>query len=629
MNFPLLKLELRKNRLSAAAIAASFLVTLPVSRLVASATGMEPAKALEAILLGWMLLGSPFAAALIASSAGAQTASRDAREAEALLPAAPARRAFASLGAAFFLLAAVTAILVGTAWLLGALTPLLSSQDPALNWSMPFWQESSMRPLFIFILLDALLGCWILSYVIGHAIGGGLIGVLLTGTTLFVAAIGFGLQLVHGHWGIDMLPAYAVLGAAALLLKLAAAAKTASWRERAAAPRGAGLAFIAFALLFGPLAGWAIKNYTYRDLLGRLRAAEDPLVFSYQPWAEDGGPSALRAVLAAEGWGTAMWDPAAGLYLAAADGVRELIPAEKDSVSGFLLNNHMRSGSAARDERGVLWATRSDYSILELWREDGDGMKLVRREPFKGMTRFRRRAGRLLLPMWFDGEKETQYLAVDDYAKLGMKAPRVKALTAGAARIGCEPTADCLRRGARTWRLPGRALWKGEVLPTDVGGRPAYFVPVSANGRAWTALCREDGHVEKAWEMNSPDDGAYGQGFQALPDGTLYAREPGSKIGVLDTQGHASSFDYARLRPKFAGGSRSAPALVRRDDGRTWLLWNRTLIEASDAGIILAQAEVPEHRDFRVLHDGLLLDTGRFLVFRAWDGTSRRLIKPR
>ena len=183
MNFPLLSLELRKNRLSAASVTAAFLVTLPVARLVASVTGMEPAKALEAILIGWMLLGSPFAAALIASSVGAQTGSRTESDAEALLPVSPARRAGASLGAALLLLAAVTTLLVASAWALGALTPFLVSRDPAMNWARPFWEDSAMAPLFLFTLVDALLGCWLLSYVLGHAVAGGLLGSALTTAT--------------------------------------------------------------------------------------------------------------------------------------------------------------------------------------------------------------------------------------------------------------------------------------------------------------------------------------------------------------------------------------------------------------------------------------------------------------
>jgi len=632
MNFPLLKLELRKNRLSAASVAAAFLVTLPVSRLVASATGMEPAKALEAIMIGWMLLGSPFAAALIASSAGAATASRDAREAEALLPASASRRAAASLGAALLLLAATTAVLVGTAWALGALTPLLSSVNPELNWSKPYWNEPAMAPLFLFTLVDALLACWIMSYVIGHAVGGGLIGGLLTGTTLFVAAIGYGLQLVHGHWGIDMLPAYAALAAAALALKLAAAAKTAAWRERAASSRGA-FAFIAFALLFGPAAAWALKDYTYRDLLSRLKPADSPLEYTYQPSTEIFGAPSSPEALSAEGRGVALWNPAAGLYLATSGGVRELIPEMKESVSGFLFNRTMRAGSAARDERGVLWATRFDYSVLELWREDGAGMKLVRREPFNGLPMLERLNRRLWLSQWVTGESKTRYVSVDDFARLGAKAPHEDNLDAarergagelGAARIGC--VGGCLVRGGRTWRLPGRPQWTGTVLPFFAGGKPVFLVPVAAGGKAWTALFRADGTVEKAWDLHP---GSYSSVFGALPDGTLHAFQPGASIGLIDAQGRVSSFSFARLRPKAFEGPRSRPVLVRRSGGRTWVVWNQTLIEATDAGAPVSQAELPEHDHLRALDGGLLLETKAGLLFRAWDGTTRRFEKPR
>ena len=89
MIFPLLRLELRQNVLSAASVVIAFLITLPIARLVSAATGLETAKALEAILSAWILIGLPLAAALIGASAGVRAASPSARECEALLPGAP------------------------------------------------------------------------------------------------------------------------------------------------------------------------------------------------------------------------------------------------------------------------------------------------------------------------------------------------------------------------------------------------------------------------------------------------------------------------------------------------------------------------------------------------------------
>lgn len=632
MNFPLLTLELRKNRLSAASVVAAFLVTLPVAGLVASVTGMESAKALEAILIGWMLLGSPFAAALIASSVGAQTGSKAESDAEALLPVSPARRAGASLGAALLLLTAVTTVLVVSAWALGALTPFLVSRDPAMNWARPFWEDSGMVPLFLFALVDALLGCWLLSYALGHAVAGGLLGAMLTTATLFAAAVGFGLQLMHAHWGVEVPLLYAELAVATLALKLAAAVLMASWRERGVPLRAPRAAFLAATLLFGPFAAWTAAQWTYASLLGRMKTAEEPLQFSFTATGNKGPVS--PAALAAEGRGAAMWNPASGLFFAGSDGVRNLIPEERRSLVEFLFKGGVTSGSVARDEKGTLWATRGDYTFLELWREENGAMKLARREAWRGLPTIERRDRRLFVYFWIEGEREARYVSLENFARLGLKAPQerdpervIPHSPLSASTADCSPWDRCLRVGSRTWKLPGTPIqFVGSLHPFFAGGKPVYLVAVQLKDGPAAVMCRDDGKVETAWRLGAAPDTYYSPDqFRTLPDGTVYARARGDSIGFLDAKGRPSSLRYGRARPSKEYGD---PALVRRFDGRAWLLWGKHLTEVADDGRLLNAAAIPEHRDFRVLQDGVLLEAGGAWLFRGWDGTSRRLTKP-
>ncbi len=497
-----------------------------------------------------------------------------------------------------------------------------------MNWARPFWEDSAMAPLFLFTLVDALLGCWLLSYVLGHAVAGGLLGSALTTATLFAAAVGFGLQLEHGHWGIDILSLYAKLAAAALTLKGAAAVLTASWRERGVSVRGPRAAFLALALLFGPLAAWTAAQWTYHDLLGRLKTAEEPLQFSFT--ATGGKGPVSPAALANEGRGAAMWNPASGLFWANSEGVRNLIPEEKRGILDFLFSPAMRTGSVARDERGTLWATRYDYTHLELWREEKGAMSLARREAWRGLPTIERRDRRLFLYFWIDGEREARYVSLENFARLGLKAPQERDPDRAPPQTSlddCAPRYRCLRVGARTWKLPGAPIqFVGSLHPFFIGGKPVYLIAVQLKDGPAAVMCRGDGKVETAWRLGVATDAYYSPDqFRTLPDGTVYARGRGDSIGFLDAKGRASSLRYGRARPREEYG---APALVRRLDGRAWLLWSKHLAEVADDGRPLNVTRLPEHRDYRVLQDGVLLESGGSWLFRGWDGTSRRLTKP-
>lgn len=639
MNFPLLSLELRKNRLAAAAVLAAFVVTLPVARLVSSVTGMEASRAFEAVLLVWMILGTPFAVALVASSAGAETASKDARESEALWPVSPARRAAASVLSAALLAAAVTAVLVASAWMFGAWGWLDTTRNPAMNWGRPFWMDSAMSPVFFAGLADALLSCWVLSYLIGHGVAGGLAGLLLTGASLTAVGLGMGLQAEHKYWGLDMGRAFVAHGVLTLVLKAAAVAMAASWRERGTRLGKTEAAALACALLFGPIAGWGVARLALRDLSSRLKPAEYYYLHSMSTESY-GADAATPAARAAGTEALAVWSGAGALCLAGPDGVRELLPRSRSGLLETLFYEMRGGADAARDEKGVLWATRWDYGKIELWREKDGVMTLARRENWPHSGEFERRGGLLYLSYWSfgQGNSKSYFVRLEDFARDGLAAHAIEGLDAtlrasakesGAATPDCAPKRRCVRRGGRVWTFPGDRLQPGaDAVPYVVGGKTVYLTGVTIKDQAWVMIARPDGKVEKGWPLKrDPDGAAYYTDLRILPDGTLwYAAQDEYLAYVAGADGRLGRIDW---RP-FAREKRKgrAPALVRLADGRAWLLWTNVIQEVSLDGRILGSHRVPPHTGWRALKSGVIVhDEGR-MSFVGWDGTVKPLRAP-
>ena len=123
--------------------------------------------------------------------------------------------------------------------------------------------------------------------------------------------------------------------------------------------------------------------------------------------------------------------------------------------------------------------------------------------------------------------------------------------------------------------------------------------------------------------MRSPNDRFYG-----LPDGTLYAYEPGDEsLAILGADGAPARLRYAGLRPKNAKPD-SNPSLVHREGGRTWLIWGDSLIETGSGATAVSVRRLARLADYRVVDGGLLYDDGRGTRFAGWDGSARRLTKP-
>lgn len=644
MNATLLRLELRKNWLAAASVAAAFFITLPVSRLVAAASGLQTFKALEAILYAWVLIGLPFAALLIGGAAGAQAAARDVHDAESVLPVSPRRRTAASLAAGVLLLAAVAALLLSVTRLCGSdMAVRLTSNTPEgeFTWGTGGWDLLPFAPLATVALLEALLASWVLAYLIGHGVAGGILSLLLIALTLAGMVSGFGLDMFYAtrYWG----PGFEGFVRPALLLSLAAkllaAERAAAWRERRPRLGARGVALLAGALLAGPIMFWGATNWILRGLRAQMMLSE-PSAFTAHSAEFERMPLTAR-YLEASGREAAFKTVQGGVIMAGSAGARVVVPENPSGLTDFLFQPYQIGAvwDVLRGSDGRVWTTRRDLFESQLWREKADGAAEVRKVPDGFSFNPRWMARRLVVAHWISSDNKELYADADDFFRRGGKAAWTdfKRLLAqaesapDAAKVACG--GRCLTRGATTWRLPGRAFARGSVLPIVAGGRPAYLIPVTVASGAVVVLCRLDGRVETAWRMRRTFEGGFGTDFYALPDGTLYARGPEKTLGFVDVSGRAAhATSLARLRKEYPETDKDKDwsELVRRDASGNLLVVRADRLFALDRnGLILSARPLP--RGVRAVHplrDGFLADTPGGLYFSDWDGNTRRIRKP-
>jgi hypothetical protein len=636
MNSALLRLELRKNVLAPASLIAAFFITLPVSRLVSSAAGLEPVKALEAILIGWLTVGLVFSAALIGAASGAQAASRDAHDAESLLPASPLRRAAAALVGALLLFAAVTAFIAATSWLCGlALSRLLDTARPGQTflWGTEGWDLIPRAPLAILALLDALAACWILSYLTGNGIAGGLLGLLLAAASTSALLAGYGLQLFYAtrEWDADFSRFVVPLIALSLAGKTAAAAKAAFWRERRPRLGATGAAVLAGALLIGPVAGWSAVSWSLRGLRGQTRLSERDGQ-SVTLWSQaPATPQAVRAV----GDEAALITFGGGLIMAGSGGARVAIPDDRAGLLDILLHpsDVWEIWDDYRDDSGLVWAERIRSFETELWRERPDGRMESRRVDGQRIY-ITRIAGRFVIGRWFDGRNEMLYADADDFYRSGDRAAWMRGIEGVASRAERESGAgavscggNCLRAGGRTWRLPGRARAGDKILPRLLGGRRVFLVPVQlSSGDARVVACRPDGRVESAWRLRRTSEG-WDYSYRVLPDGTLFARGPEDTLGLIDASGNVlPAVSLARMFRDFRDEDGRRLDVVRAGTDGVQVVRAGRLISVDARGEVRAAAGLPHGVDgVKPLHSGFLAHAKDGLYFIGWDGKTRLL----
>ncbi|MDD5303146.1 MAG: hypothetical protein PHS14_08550 [Elusimicrobia bacterium] len=628
MNIRLMRLELRKNGLAAASAAAAFLITLPVCRLVSAATGLELRLSLDAALTAWILLGVPLAAALIGAASGAASASRDALDAEALLPPSPGRRAASSIAVSVLLAAAFAAFVLATGAVLG-MPPGRVLAPGQKAWGASFWYGLQLAPLVALAALDVLAGAWALSRLLGHGVAGGLLALAATTAAGAGLAVCFGLEIEHYNWGAACLrPALAIAYGGALA-KVWAGVLAARWSERRT---GARTLACALALLILPaFMIWGRAGAELSMLDARVVPAGHEAVYRYQS-IDDRFPRGGRA-LAAAGEGAVLKTVRGGIVIADARGVRPLVPEQNTGLSELLLEPYKTwIHGAWRDEKGVLWIERYVSPNTELWRIEG--AKAASRRMTDGGS-LGMIAG-VPLKHRYPDSKRLLLASVDDYFLHGEKAswyegyigylPR-RRREAAAARPAC--AGRCLEVNGRRWKLPGAALSADIIYPDEIGGLRAYLVPVRTAKGEEVALCRADGTTDIAWPFRPEPGGRLI--YRGLPDGTLFAFGERATLRAIAPDGRiVAPIPYSQLAAELPKRRSAQPELVRRAEGKVWLVWGGKLTVLDAGGKTVSSRPLPAGIEETVpLKDGFLITTKRSAYFSDWNGALRRVENPR
>lgn len=613
MSIPMIRLELRRNRLAAASAAAAFLVTLPVSRLVSTATGLEARLSLDAALTGWILLGLPLAAALIGASSGAASGSPEARDAESLLPPSPGRRAASAIAASVLLAAAFAAFVLATGAVLGR-PPVASPQSA--GWGAQFWHKLPIAPLLALATLDVLAGSWVLSRLLGHGVAGGLLALLLTAASGLAVASCYGLELLHHEWGASCYASALALAWAGAAAKVWAGALAARWSERLSGRRTLAAAL---ALLIVPaLAIWGRMGAELRMLDAKVLPIGYENSFSYPHSSERVQPSSRSLSVAGEG--AVLKTLRGGLVRANAAGTRVLVPERNTGLSDILLepfDTWIRG--EWRDENGVRWIERHVSPNIELWRIEGEKAESKLMTDYGSFSTV---AG-VPLKHRYTGSREVFVARAEDYFRRGDEAAwfegykgfaALRRREAGAGRVAC--AGKCFQAGGRRWALPGAGEKGEEVYPRDFNGRRAYLVPVLTAQGPQVVLCRADGSTRIAW----PSDGST---YRGLPDGTLYTIGKDGMLRAVGPDGQVA----APVDLKLSG---APAALMRRADGKVWLVTpGKLAVLAADGRPVLSRPLPEDIEDAIPLKDGFLVTTKRSAWFSDWRGSLRRVENPR
>lgn len=627
----LIALELRKNQLVMAGLAAAFGVSLPLAALLAAANRRAPQTAVDAAHLFWVFLGLPFAACLVGAVSGAGLRG-EARGAEALLPISPEKRTAAGAAAAFLVVAGLTCLVAAVGW--------LASPDwkGALEGNGDGGQltRTLMAPLtYGFLLLSA--ASFTLAYGLGHAAAGGLLGAGLggfaAGCLVWGTLIKLFLRLEPSFATPALISGVLALGGTAAALRLWTPLVERS--GRVGPVRGAALAA---GLLIGALSAAAA-------LTGYLRRAETALTVmgERRPWTQVGEQGQHFAD--ARGFrprGILAENLRGDLVLVGPDGRRDILMEGRSRPLRELLRRPWRPiTSTCWGEDGTLWVLADDrdnpFRSKELWRgKPGAGFSMVRRftgDPFP--HRLERRGREVGLLSWRYGDQPWRYL----YAPIPGEgeSPNWETVPVLARFIGSAWEAEgraarlsedgkALRARApkaSSWILPGKALAEGGAyLPAyQLGRETAFFVPVALKeGGKALAVCLPGGKVRVEWRVA----GDVSLSLEQHRNGTIWGPREGTLRLAVTPEG------------EFLPAFRTEPAarVLRARSGKVWVLAAGHLLELeprSGRQIRRTTLSKPSRTwggpsGAVALEEGFFYPTEGGLEFVDWDGRSRRML---
>jgi hypothetical protein len=656
MNTALISLELRKNRMTSIGLAASCAILPPLSYLVAKQKGLDVRVSLQAGMWWWVIVGLPIAAVIFGSAAGAGLRGAD-READAPLPGSPTGRVLRGLAGAliqFVLLILFTAVvgsLVSPGWTRAA----FDFNGPV---TLAGWAHMMMyRGLVAFLAFELISSCFTASYILGHAVAGGLIGIVFS--TAEAVPLLLGLQYhaffpdrVESFAPILFLAALAGLAAKAIAIKPLAAKG-----ERAAMLGAVGAGAMLLLLSAGLILTWDVEELAYAQLNSSLRLIKPgaaSMMLTLGPSTDETEAALFPAVRSA---GALAETVAGGLFWIAPDGrARRLLPdgekgrfgiygPERTYIEGAVWDKDgrlliERRITTAAGDKTTFWVGRPQDGLHPADPALGTPLQIVREGGEAGI-RYQDGLRQTFCLMDDDGRARKCFPGTTTYSGFLRSFEKQNfPLAATIAKNGLTLSRPAPHE--RTWRLPGRAADLDESsltsLAYQVGGKTAYFVPVRLGDDEAVAICFEDGKITTAWKHGwSGVRGIGGLRLDVLPDGTLiyqYAYD----WNVIDPSGSiVPKIQSKRLFerwPRPTGAPPHTPRLVHRAGGHAWIIFEADrLVEMDEStGMPLKDWPLPVPSEkvgvdagLRVLEGGLILQENSSPFFIGWDGAVRSL----
>ncbi|MCX5793855.1 MAG: hypothetical protein NTY45_16790 [Elusimicrobia bacterium] len=641
----LIKLQLRKSRLSFGVILAALLASVPLA-LGIKPGAMTPGEAVNVAMLYWALAGIPLTALILSGIAGSEAARPQAALTEQPLPVSQYRLLLSSLVAVLLQVAALAL----AAWAI-------------MGFSLPLEKLAEAQRDISAVYLFTLAYLSLYGFTLSYAFRNGIAGAALAAAAAAVTVVPVVTMSVFQDFSFALIPleplkpliAALALAGGAFALELLSGIADRKVKRTAGNMSAAALLLAAPAL--AALCALAVLNHKIREVtlpaaagwhFGGLEAYQyspgaDGLMLSYKPFSGE-------------------------IFLIGEDGRRAVIrPGREPREKGFdylFPDISFTDASAARDRDGVIWVLYGKYSRSARLASGGPG-GFTERASFADGRVPELAGGRE--PVLIDFRPDEVYYSPLPAGKKGLAWKKIGANNAQAHAylmnkyLG-EGTAAEFRSDGKTlahgrdrWTIPGALGTNVPVPGLRLAEGTSFLVPAKTKDGYVTYLCRPGAKAEAVWPGYFPPR----LNVSITPDGTAWAKTGKSNIAVTDWAKVASpDFKEEFLDPVFYIITRNGKALppvkavdiskkTGVTDGRLYLLRAAAGSLWFNAGDkYLVKADAGDTRSFRLwklpptaarnawqaregavsaTFNGILIAAADGVYFMDWDGAQKKI----